>query len=237
MDRVAHALELIGDLTGAKTVARAVDLFQLAVDPFGVKLFRAGVLGNPYRDRLVGCNVDNWPEEWTKFYFGSGAFIFDPTVKAANKGQGFFWSELPPAESLRGRQLMSDAVEFGMVEGFTAIRIEPGQLPTAVSMAGDQIDLSALERGVLTFVANALVSRMLYLREVQLAPAVERLTPRETQILHLAALGRHDREIAMEIGRSEHTVRDHWKAIRRKLGASDRASAVAVGIWSGEIGI
>jgi LuxR family quorum sensing-dependent transcriptional regulator len=237
MDRVAQALELVDDLTGATTVAQAVDLFQLAVDPFGVKLFRAGILGNPYRPRPITCNVDNWPQEWTNFYFGSGAFIFDPTVKAAHKGQGFFWSELPPAESRRGRQLMSDAAEFGMVEGFTAIRTAPGQLPTAVAMAGDSMDLSALERGVLTFVANALVSRMLYLREVQLAPAIEQLTPREAQILHLAAVGRHDREIAQEIGRSEHTVRDHWKAIRRKLGAGDRAHAVAVGIWSGEIGV
>jgi DNA-binding CsgD family transcriptional regulator len=235
MNRVAYALELVGDLTGATTVARAVDVFQLAVEPFGVKLFRAGVLGNPYRSGLTACNVDNWPAEWTRFYFGSGAFVFDPTVKAVHKGQGFFWSELPKSESLRGRQLMSDAAEFGMVEGFTAVRT--GQLPAAVSMAGDSIAMSPLERGVVTFVANALVSRMLYLREVQLTPAIERLTPRETQILHLAALGRHDREIAEEIARSEHTVRDHWKAIRRKLGANDRAHAVAVGIWSGEIGV
>ncbi len=237
MDRVAHALELIGDLTAAPSVAQAVDLFQLAVDPFGVRVFRAGVFGNPHRPRPVGVDFDNWPEEWSRFYFGSGAFLFDPTVKAARKGEGFFWSELPPADSLKARTLMSDAAEFGMVEGFTAIRATPGLLPTAVSMAGGRIDLSALERGVLSFVANSLMSRMLHLREVQLTPAVERLSTREIQILHLAALGRHDREIAEEIGRSEYTVHDHWKAIRRKLGASDRANAVAVGIWSGEIGV
>jgi len=237
MDRVAQALELVAELSDAPTLARALDVFQRAVEPFGVRLFRGGPFGNAYRREAITCSVANWPETWTRFYLGSAAFLYDPVVKAVHKGQGFFWSDLPQSDDRRARQLMADAAEIGMVEGFTAVRTTPGLLPTAVAMAGDRIELSGLERGVLSFLADALIMRTLQLREVQLAPTVEPLTARETQILHLAALGRHDPEIALEIGRSAHTVRDHWKAIRRKLGAMDRAHAVAVGIWSGEIGL
>lgn len=237
MDRVAHALELVGALSAAPTVARVVDLFERAVEPFGVRLFRGGPFGNPYRKQAITCSVANWPGEWTQFYFGSQAFVFDPVVKEIHRGRGFFWSELPPLDDRRAMRLMSEAAEIGMAEGFTAVRVAPGRLPTAVAMAGERLDLSPLERGVLTLLADAMVTRVLQLREVEAAPVVARLTARETQILHLAAMGRHDPEIAREIGRSEHTVRDHWKAIRRKLGAGDRAHAVAVGIWSGEIGL
>jgi DNA-binding NarL/FixJ family response regulator len=51
------------------------------------------------------------------------------------------------------------------------------------------------------------------------------LTPRETQVLSLLALGMRIQDIAREISISEHTVRDHVKAIYGKLNISSRAEA------------
>ena len=76
---------------------------------------------------------------------------------------------------------------------------------------------------------------MLYLQEIALAPAIEPLSRRETDILSHAAAGKHDKEIAKALALSPETVRFYWKSIRRKLGAADRASAVAVAMWSGQI--
>ena len=53
------------------------------------------------------------------------------------------------------------------------------------------------------------------------------LTPRQTQILRLLALGMTNRRIARELRLSENTVRTHVERIRRVMGASTRGEAVA----------
>jgi PAS domain S-box-containing protein len=64
------------------------------------------------------------------------------------------------------------------------------------------------------------------------APA---LTAREREVLQLAADGRSSREIAKDLVLSPGTVKTHLQNVYRKLGASDRASAVALGIRRGLI--
>ena len=61
------------------------------------------------------------------------------------------------------------------------------------------------------------------------------LTRRETEILHLAAEGRTGPEIAGLLMVSPSTVKTHLESAYRKLGARDRASAVAVAIRLGLI--
>jgi PAS domain S-box-containing protein len=56
------------------------------------------------------------------------------------------------------------------------------------------------------------------------------LTPREIQVLQLAADGRSGREIAAELVISPATVKTHFEHIYTKLQVSDRASAVAIGL-------
>ena len=58
------------------------------------------------------------------------------------------------------------------------------------------------------------------------------LTAREAQILTLTAEGNTAPEIAKLLGRSQETVRDAQKRIRRKLGARTNAHAVALATGS-----
>jgi DNA-binding CsgD family transcriptional regulator len=235
MDRIARALELITPLTSAPTVRRAVETFEQAVEPFGVKIYHGVTRGNWTRNPVPIASVSNWPDEWRQFYTGTRAITFDPVVRALQQNDGFFWRDLPPAASQKGRSLMRDAVEFGMVDGFSAVRHVSGELATGFSLAGDTLDWNELEQGVVQFLSNSLMSRMLYLRDVRLTPAVKTLSPREADILSHAALGHDDRTIAISLGIKYTTVRHHWRFIRIKLDAADRAQAVAVGIWSGQI--
>jgi DNA-binding CsgD family transcriptional regulator len=48
------------------------------------------------------------------------------------------------------------------------------------------------------------------------------------QVLELVAEGRTNAEISRILGRSEHTVADQVREVRRRLGARDRAHAVAL---------
>lgn len=54
------------------------------------------------------------------------------------------------------------------------------------------------------------------------------LTPRECDIVRLVACGSSNREIASRLGIGEETVKTYMRSILPKLGANDRAHAVAI---------
>src|SRR5204862_8226515 len=56
------------------------------------------------------------------------------------------------------------------------------------------------------------------------------LTAREVQILEAVADGRSNKEIAAAIGIAEDPVKTHLRRLFEKLGASDRAQAVAIAL-------
>ncbi|MGH7713415.1 MAG: response regulator transcription factor [Vicinamibacterales bacterium] len=68
-----------------------------------------------------------------------------------------------------------------------------------------------------------------------LAPTGEPLTPRESEILGMLADGLANKEIAVRLHISTHTVKTHVQSVFAKLGADSRAEAVAVGVRRGLI--
>lgn len=62
--------------------------------------------------------------------------------------------------------------------------------------------------------------------ERQLDPLIDALTPRELEVINLIAEGLPNKNIAVKLGISEHTVKFHVNAILTKLGAQSRTEAV-----------
>ncbi len=59
------------------------------------------------------------------------------------------------------------------------------------------------------------------------------LSPRELQILQMVANGATTKEVAHDLGISPHTVKTHLERLYEKLGANDRAEAVAIAMRKG----
>lgn len=75
-----------------------------------------------------------------------------------------------------------------------------------------------------------------FIEEVQFAdkrPDAPGLSAREKEILQKVAYGATTKEVAHDLGISPHTVKTHLERIFEKLGANDRAQAVAIAIRSG----
>jgi len=67
--------------------------------------------------------------------------------------------------------------------------------------------------------------------------AADRLSPRELDVLQLAAGGHTNREIGAALGISEPTVKSHMSTILVKLGANDRTHAVTLAARRGYISV
>lgn len=61
------------------------------------------------------------------------------------------------------------------------------------------------------------------------------LTPRQKQIMQLAAAGKTYKEIAISLDIGDETVQSHLKIVRMKLNVNNTISAVAVAISNGMI--
>jgi DNA-binding NarL/FixJ family response regulator len=66
-------------------------------------------------------------------------------------------------------------------------------------------------------------------------PLVTALTPRETEVLQLLAQGLANKQMALALGISEHTIKFHVSSIYAKLGVGNRTEAVRVGVRQGLI--
>jgi DNA-binding CsgD family transcriptional regulator len=65
------------------------------------------------------------------------------------------------------------------------------------------------------------------------APAREPLTPRQRDVLRLMATGLTYTAMGERLGITHNAVKSHALAVRRKLGASNRAAAVALAVREG----
>jgi RNA polymerase sigma factor (sigma-70 family) len=106
--------------------------------------------------------------------------------------------------------------------GFLLKRARPEELIAAVQTiaAGDSLLSPSVTRRV--------IDRMAKQPTPELADQtkLERLTPREREVLEVIAQGLSNREIAEALGVEESTIRTHVKRILMKLGLRDRIQAV-----------
>jgi DNA-binding NarL/FixJ family response regulator len=122
------------------------------------------------------------------------------------------------------RGAISEAIQAG-VSGYLLKDASPDAL---VDAARNAIEGNAVIHPQLT---------KTFIEEVRLGegdgPKAAPLSKREREILQKVADGSTTRQVATELGISPHTVKTHLERIFEKLGANDRAQAVAIAIRTG----
>ena len=100
----------------------------------------------------------------------------------------------------------------------------PGRTLRLVFVRGPGPDFTERDRDLLTVLRPHL--HQAYLDAERRRHPAPRLTARHWDLLHLAAAGHTNAQIARRLGISEGTVRTHLEHIYRLLGVSSRAAAV-----------
>lgn len=93
----------------------------------------------------------------------------------------------------------------------------------------------AVARGGTVLPAEARDGLLASLRDRHAHSEGPRLSPRERDVVRLAAAGRSAAASALDLGISEGTVKTHLQNAYEKLGVSDRAAAVAAAMRAGVI--
>lgn len=113
-----------------------------------------------------------------------------------------------------------------------------GLLPLEASTEDLLAAVSALHQGLLVgapSLIKPLFADLPAARDLAADDLIEPLTERETEVLQLLAEGLANKQIAVRLGISEHTVKFHGSAIYAKLGAASRTEAVRIGVRRGLI--
>jgi two-component system response regulator DegU len=120
------------------------------------------------------------------------------------------------------RTAVADAIRAG-VSGYLLKDVSASELVQAAKLA---MDGKAVIHPTLT---RAFIEEVQYVEQRPGTP----LSKRESQILQRVAYGATTKEVARDLGISAHTVKTHLERIFEKLGANDRAQAVAIALRRG----
>jgi len=110
-----------------------------------------------------------------------------------------------------------------------------GLLSTEASAEELIAAISAVYQGLVVAPISLLEPLWVEAPQAPVEDLVDQLTPREAEILQLLAQGLANKQIALELEISEHTVKFHVSSIYAKLGATNRMEAVRSGLQLGLI--
>lgn len=120
------------------------------------------------------------------------------------------------------RDAIGDAIRAG-ISGYLLKDVSANELIQAARLA---MEGKAVIHPTLT---RAFIEEVQYVERRPETP----LSRRESQILQKVAYGATTKEVAHDLGISAHTVKTHLERIFEKLGANDRAQAVAIALRRG----
>lgn len=146
-------------------------------------------------------------------------------IGAATFQRPFFASEVAPHKSRAYADYWAAMAEFDVHDTFAASHFGPRRTATALSIWFTGTDLSPSELAAIRLSAVIAIDHLRAHEDEDEAPPL--LTPRECDCLAFVAEGKSDWEISVILAISQSTVKFHVDNARRKLGAVNRAHAVA----------
>lgn len=230
-------------LSEVKQISSASDLTNAAMratSAYGVKKILAGFIPRPGLlpgDQMRHVLLADWPTQWAELYFQNGYLFQDPTIRRVlSASPTFSWNEFSKTSDIgRSEKLVMDrAKDCSLDNGCTVPLVSLDGRKVGFSFAGPDIDDSPEAKGTMSLIASFAFGRVIELR-TEAAKVAARLTPREREVIAWISAGKTDWEISVILGVSVQAIEKHIFNVRTKLGAVNRAHAVAEAFRAGLI--
>ncbi len=236
--------DVIEKLNRAVTPQDICDGLTSFTSRYGLTSMIAGTMPSPHERKRDAQQqhllVSAFPHGWMDRYLGQNYVHIDPVIRRIESGLSpFLWSEAVPfARRDHGpavQKMLGEASEFNLRSGFAVPMITLDGAIAAVSLGGEAVDLPPAARGMISMISAFAIARAIDLRDKERKRKPAKLTAREVECLRWAADGKTEWEISAILKVSEHTADKHLANAHRKLGAANRAQAVANAIRLGLI--
>jgi DNA-binding CsgD family transcriptional regulator len=186
---------------------------------------RLGSRGGVVASQAVNVS---YPDEFCREYLSRDYFRVDPVMRdALTTCRAQYCCE---ATQGRPREIISLTVDFGLREGYVLgwRSPAPGGADTLLSFKSPSMRYDRRSADLLEFVAPHL--QLAFSRVLQGEDAANHVTlsSREKEVLDWLQQGKSSWEVSVILAISESTVNFHVSNIKRKLGATNRAQALAI---------
>ena len=215
-------------------------LFATSLQELGFSHFYCCTHADPLDVRNAPLVMQNYPEEWVRYYSASGCYRVDPVFRYAEERMApFFWDDADFLGSLNEvqRQILLDAAAHGIAHGYTVPIRPPG---TQVASCSVIPGLPIIERGAY----QAVLTLAWYMFDAMQRETTRgecggarsmQLSARERQCLQLAAQGKDDWSIGSLLRISERTAHNHIARAKRRLGVCTRVQVIVHALSEGQI--
>jgi len=185
------------------------------------------------KDQLLEPQISTLRESFNTEYERNGFLDCDPVIaKLLTAKRPFLWSNMRAPANERDKTLLEFLRSFGVIRGVVVpLPHRPGRISAAnISTDGDtKFDAETVH--CLSIIATAAMIKAEALglcaddHAARLGEAD--LSPRQIEVLHWAAQGKSNTDIATIIGQSRRAVDYHMSEILRKLRVTSRNQAIA----------
>ena len=241
LDRTLEVIDNLKRAVTSKDICEAITGFT---GRYGLTSMLAGTMPSPKARTKAAQEkhilVSGYPAGWIDRYLDQNYVHIDPVIRRMERDPSpFLWSEEAMlAESNHralAKRIFREASEFKLRAGFAVPLITLDGAVAAVSLGGETVDVPPAAFGMISMISAFAVVRAVELRNSRKGRQHPQLTPREIECLKWAADGKSEWEISAILQISEHTADKHLANAHRKLGAANRAHAVALAIRWGFI--
>jgi LuxR family transcriptional regulator, quorum-sensing system regulator BjaR1 len=234
LDRVMRLAEPV---LAAATPATASAAFHKGARALGASYLQTRLYRRPAR---ALTSISHWQaggfvlREARSGWVGSPGFDYvcftcNPLLDAIRSGRTRYrFSDFAPRRDRRFGVYWEALSEAAIGEAICATAYGPGRATASLHLGFDGAEIDRETAEIVSLAGGMLVEKLLTLSAPPAEPEeTAALTPRERDVLSYVAEGKTDWEIGAILGFSEATARFHADNARRKLGAVNRAHAVA----------
>lgn len=217
----------------ALSQAHLVDELSKRIAGWGVTHVAACVMMDHERRFKVGPMFGKPNMAWADTYFGEKLYLDDPVIDFALRAEkAEYWDEAfdPSRIGKPARRVLSMAGDVGARDGYLVpVPLYNGDI-MVVSYQGDRLerhpDVAGVLKGLAVYFGTE-GQRLLIKSRLQ-SGRFAGLNARQMQVLHLAALGHRNKDIAEQLGLSVKTIEYHLANIHQQIGARNTKEAISI---------